>query len=196
MADVISETGGIGFTVQAVADRAGLTHRTVYNHFPTREALCDAFAQYVDGLLESTGVRMAANPLLPGELPTTVASLFKALGRRDRHARAYVMLMIANRRPTKAWSDRTRALERKITRKVSGRAPLAPRQVTAAVRLFMSSVGWHLLTEQCGLSTDEAAVTSAWAIQTLVEAATGQRASASIPSSTPSQRGSHATRRR
>lgn len=48
MVDVIMETDGIGFSVQAVADRAGVTHRTIYNHFPTREALCDAFSAYVD----------------------------------------------------------------------------------------------------------------------------------------------------
>ena len=36
MVDVIMEADGIGFSVQAVADRAGVTHRTIYNHFPTR----------------------------------------------------------------------------------------------------------------------------------------------------------------
>ena len=51
MVDVIMETDGIGFSVQAVADRAGVTHRTIYNHYPTREALCDAFSDYVDELL-------------------------------------------------------------------------------------------------------------------------------------------------
>jgi hypothetical protein len=30
MVDVIMETDGIGFSVQAVADRAGVTHRTIY----------------------------------------------------------------------------------------------------------------------------------------------------------------------
>ena len=56
MVDVIMETNGIGFSVQAVADRAKVTHRTIYNHFPTRESLCDGFSAYVDELLaESTG---------------------------------------------------------------------------------------------------------------------------------------------
>ena len=54
MVDVIMEADGIGFSVQAVADRAGVTHRTIYNHFQTREALCDAFSDYVDELLEAS----------------------------------------------------------------------------------------------------------------------------------------------
>src|SRR5918995_3132820 len=54
MVDVIMDADGIGFSVQAVADRAGVTHRTIYNHFPTREALCDAFSDYVDEVLKAS----------------------------------------------------------------------------------------------------------------------------------------------
>src|SRR6266508_1980265 len=36
-----------GFSVQDVADRAGLTHRTVYRYFPTRHELIGATAQYL-----------------------------------------------------------------------------------------------------------------------------------------------------
>jgi AcrR family transcriptional regulator len=35
------------FSVQEVADRAGLTHRTVYRHFPTRDDLLGATAQQI-----------------------------------------------------------------------------------------------------------------------------------------------------
>jgi AcrR family transcriptional regulator len=38
-ADVVAELGGPGLTMQAVADRAGLALRTVYNYFPSKEAL-------------------------------------------------------------------------------------------------------------------------------------------------------------
>jgi hypothetical protein len=47
-------------------------------------------------------------------------------------------------------------------------------------------MGWHLLTEQCGLSTDEAAEASAWATRTLLDAAIGSS----------SQGGTNARRRR
>src|SRR5437773_7132552 len=36
-----------GFSVQDVADRVGLTHRTVYRYFPTRQELMGAAAQYL-----------------------------------------------------------------------------------------------------------------------------------------------------
>jgi AcrR family transcriptional regulator len=194
MADVITETNGIGFSVQAVADRAGVSHRTIYNYFPTREALCEAFSEYVDELLASAGGLTEPPAITLASLPAVVEELYRTLGLRDRYVRASVMLMLGNRRPMKAWRGRTHTLEQVIARGSGGRTPLAPRQAAAAVRMFASSVGWHVLTEQIGLSTEEAAAASAWATRTLLEAATGGRASART--SRPPQRGAHATRPR
>ncbi len=86
MVDVIMEADGIGFSVQAVADRAGVTHRTIYNHFPTREALCDAFSDHVDELLEaSTGPREPTWSL--ASLPLLVDRTERALHRRGGRSR-------------------------------------------------------------------------------------------------------------
>ena len=196
MVDVIMETDGVGFSVQAVADRAEVTHRTIYNHFPTRRALCDAFSDYVDELLgESSGKPEPTWSL--ASLPMIVDGLYRTLTLRDRHARAYVMLMIGNRRPMSAWRKRSLMAEKLIARELSGKTPLTPRQVTAVIRLFVSTMGWHLLTEQCGLSTDEAAAASAWATRTLLDAAIAPPIvrRAARPSSS-SQKAANATRRR
>jgi AcrR family transcriptional regulator len=190
MVDVISDTGGVGFSVQAVADRAGVTHRTVYNHFPTRDALCDALSDYVDELLgESTGLTEEPAWSL-ATLPQLAEDFYRTLALRDRHARAYVMLMIGNRRPMTAWRKRSLMAEKLVARELSAGTGLTPRQLTAVVRMFVSTMGWHLLTEQCGLSTDEAAEASAWATRTLLDAAIAR------PSSSQSQGGANATRRR
>lgn len=193
MADVISETNGIGFSVQAVADRAGVTHRTIYNHFPTREALCEGFAAYVDDeLLRASGAQPPTDYSLE-TLPALTSDLYKLLALRERHTRAYVMLMIGNRQPLQTWRNRTRAFEREIARNAGPGAPVTPRLATAAVRMFLSSMGWHLLTEQCGLSTEDAAAASKWATQTLLDAATGRRHS--TRSSRSSKRDQNATQR-
>src|SRR5688572_24284082 len=196
MVDVIMETDGIGFSVQAVADRAGVTHRTIYNHFPTRDALCDAFSAYVDeSLAAGSGAPEPTWSL--AALPAIVEGLYRALASRDRHARAYVMLMIGNRRPMTAWRKRSLMAEQLIAREQSKRIPLTPRQVTAVIRMFVSTMGWHLLTEQCGLSTDEAAAASAWATRTLLDAAVVKPTKRTAKSSSPPSRsGANATRRR
>ena len=192
------EKDGIGFSVQAVADRAGVTHRTIYNHFPTREALCDAFSDYVDAELLQASGRASEPTWSLASLPPLVEELYRALALRDRHARAYVMLMIGNRRPMSAWRNRSLMAEKLIAREQSGRTPLTPRQLAAVIRMFVSTMGWHLLTEQCGLSTDEAAAASSWATGALLEAAIGTRTTTRPvkPSSSRSQGGANATRRR
>jgi AcrR family transcriptional regulator len=172
LADVIIETEGIGFSVQTVADRAGVTHRTIYNHFPTRDALCEAFAEYVDELLGAPGLRPEFGLTLDS-LPAMVITLYEILDERERYVRASVMLMIANRQPMASWRKRTKLFEALVARHASNRTALTPRQITAAVRMFASSMGWHLLTEQCGLTTGEAAAASEWATRTLLDAATG-----------------------
>ena len=194
LVDVIMEKDGIGFSVQAVADRAGVTHRTIYNHFPTRQALCDAFSDYVDELLAASSGAPEEPTWSLASIPLLVEGLYRTLALRDRHARAYVMLMIGNRRPMSAWRKRSLMAEKLIAREQSGRIPLTPRQVTAVIRLFVSTLGWHLLTEQCGLSTDEAAAASAWATRTLLDAAIAKRTAK--PSSSPSPGGANATPRR
>src|SRR5262245_60328768 len=120
MADVITETNGIAFSVQAVADRAGVTHRTIYNYFPTREALCEAFSEYVDELLAAAGGLTEAPAISLATLPAVVEELYRTLARRDRYVRAAVMLMLGNRRPMKAWRGRTHALEKEIARGAGG----------------------------------------------------------------------------
>jgi len=45
--DLFLERKFDGFSVQEVADRAGLTHRTVYRYFPTRQELMRATVQHL-----------------------------------------------------------------------------------------------------------------------------------------------------
>ena len=189
VADVIVQSRGLGFSVQEVADRAGLSHRTVYNHFPTREALCEGFSAYVDELLLSSDPAPDDNLSL-ASFPAVVDPLYRALETRERYVRAYVMLMIGSRRPVKTWRKRTQLFETLIAREAAVPPPLTVHQVTAAIRMFVSSMGWHLLTEHLGLSTDEAAATGAWATRTLLDAATLKQGS--MPRSKRSKRGTHA----
>ena len=171
LADVIVDSGGVGFSVQQVADRAGVTHRTVYNHFPTREALNDALAVHVEDMLSRTGVT-APSAQTVAELAPMVDEAFRLFELHEAPIRANVMLMVASRGPAGVSRDRTSAIEEVIARELAPRAPLTTRGLTAAVRMFASSTGWHLLTEHLGLSPEEARTTAVWATRTLLEAAT------------------------
>lgn len=187
LAAVIAETGGLGFSVQQVAERAAVTHRTVYNHFPTRDALNDALAEHVEDVMARDGFR---------ELPATssaslvpmITDAYAAFQSHEVLARAYVMLMLASRRPAGVARRRTSAFEAVIARDTSPPAPLTSRGLTAAMRMFLSTTGWHILTEQMSLSPTEAATTATWAAQTLLDAAS--RPTSAVAGKTRMRRGS------
>jgi AcrR family transcriptional regulator len=50
--ELLLERRDDGFTMQEVADRAGLTHRTVYRYFPTRQGLLAAVARVLSPGIE------------------------------------------------------------------------------------------------------------------------------------------------
>ena len=170
LAAVITETDGLGFSVQQVAQRAGVTHRTVYNHFPTRAALNDALAEHVEDVMGRGGYRQPALTSAAALAPM-IAGVYAAFQAHEAPSRAYVMLMLASRRPAGVSRRRTSAFEAVIARDTAPSAPLTARGLTAVVRMFLSSTGWHLLTEHMGLSPAEAATTATWATQTLIDAA-------------------------
>lgn len=171
LAHVVVESKAFGFTVQEVADRAGVTHRTVYNHFPTREALVEGLADHVEDLLASDGPAPDGEPSLAlAQFPQVTADFYPALAAREVHVRAYVILMVASRTPARVARARLRRIEGVIERDARLPAGLSARQVGAAFRMFVSSLGWHALTEHHGLSSQEASEVARWATQTLFDA--------------------------
>jgi AcrR family transcriptional regulator len=170
LAAVIAESDAFGFSVQQVADRAGVTHRTVYNHFPTRQDLNDGFAEYVEQRLAERVDGKPDEHLAPGSLPEVVRQAFPAFDALDSHVRAYVRLMVASRAPAKVARERTVRLRDDVVAKLRPMSPRARAGVAAALRMFLSSTGWHLMTEHYGLETSEAVAVAEWAIATLTDA--------------------------
>ena len=172
LADVITEAGGLEFSIQQVADRAGVTHRTVYNHFPTREALRDGLAERVEELLGATGRRRpdAGTPSLESLAPMVAESyaLFESCAPAVRSS---VILTLASRGPTQLAKRRTDAFRKIVRQGLRANAPVPADEATAAVRMFLSTIGWHVLTEHLGLSPTKAAATAEWAIRVLLDAA-------------------------
>lgn len=167
---VASDDGG--FSVQEVADRAGVTHRTVYNHFPTREALLDALMEHrergvADGSsspLDEVGLSLAA-------FPSLVRRLYELSGAHETEARAIARLIASSRRHGAPTQARTRQFEQLFADEIDGLSPEVARRLTAAVRLFGTQLGWHLLTEHFALDNDTARDTAEWAVRVLIDAA-------------------------
>ncbi|MCC7536376.1 MAG: TetR/AcrR family transcriptional regulator [Deltaproteobacteria bacterium] len=171
LAQEIAESG-VGFSIQDVANRAGVTHRTVYNHFPTRQALNDAFAVHVEEALAARGLGAPPDHEMDlAKLGTLAEETFHLFARHEAHIRAYVLLMMASRAPAKVATDRTRRFAELLEKEMRSVTPESARLIAVALRMFISSTGFHVLTEHFRLSTAEAAAVSGWVTRTLLAAA-------------------------
>ena len=171
LGEVVTEAGAIEFSIQEVADRAGVSHRTVYNHFPTRTALNDAFAQHAEHELLALfpGRRPPEEGAPLDAWPQIVEQTYRAFDEVERPTRAYVMLMLASRSAAKLTRKRTKRVEQALDSEFGPLPPGAARQVTAALRMFASTTGWHVLTEQLKLSTDEAGAVASWVMAMVID---------------------------
>jgi AcrR family transcriptional regulator len=169
--EVLGEEGLLGFSMQKVADRAGVTHRTVYNHFPTRDSLNDAFAVHVEEALATAGrPQPDAAKLQLGAMPAMVVEFVELIAQREAQVRAYAMLMLANRAPAHVMRERSERFEHALEEQAGPMPAGSARLAATAIRMFISSVGWHVSRELHGLENDEVARMSEWAVRVLTDA--------------------------
>mgnify|MGYP001021334905 CR=1 FL=1 len=168
LAAEITENGLVDLSIQAVADRAGVTHRTVYNHFPTRQALNDAFAEHVEALLATQALEPVNTSV--DDWPQVAIDSQAIFSLRPEHLRAYAMLTIATGAPASVFRNRSKRMAKALQGEL-GLDPATARLVVSAIRMFMSSAGWFLMSAHHGLSSAEIGRVSAWAIRTLIDTA-------------------------
>lgn len=96
------------FSVQDVADRAGISYASVYRHFPTREALLEAVYEWSS---EAARSQMPPFPRTLDEIPTWVESLIPVFEQHAAVGQAMMVIMSAlNIRPA-SQQQRDRAIE-------------------------------------------------------------------------------------
>jgi len=168
LAAIVAEQGVHDFSVQDVADRAGVSHRTVYRHFPTREALLEALPEWLESRFEPAGGRTLPTSL--DELPDLVVRNFRVF---DAHAdviRALDALSHGANVLGPYRARRTAAFREVVAREVAYVLP--PEDVSAVagvLRLLASSRAWRQLTEEHGVPTEAAGHAVAWALRKLVD---------------------------
>ena len=147
-ADVIRELG-IDFSVQDVADRAGVTHRTVYRHFEDREALVDAIGERFEQWLAEEGL---TQPQTLDDLPQHIEALFRLFDQFPDLVRASALLTLTRGHPLARSKQRTDRFRRIFQSSL----PVLPREEAepafAVLRGLTGSIGWYLLSSQFGLS--------------------------------------------
>lgn len=166
LVDVISTDGITEFSVQSVADRANVSHRTVYRHFPSREALLEGITDYLEDPMRAEGL-----PGVPEDLDDCVDTIEGVFGFFEANA-AMIEAMVIVRLALGMEPSRSRERTEGFIDIVRKGAPhLSEDEIHSyamGLRAIASSQHWYVLTRRLGLSTEQASKVAADTLRALI----------------------------
>ncbi|MDA0352800.1 MAG: TetR/AcrR family transcriptional regulator [Chloroflexi bacterium] len=173
-AEELVQVGLANLSVPAVAERAGVSLRTVYNHFENKEILLDSLIDASDALLESLGAIDVETD--PQKLPDAIRHNWPLFGQLGVIGQASTIVSIDRAAsvgqigPTARNSQLTAAL-RSALHDLDASLDEGELEATMAIlRLLLSFGSWNRLVNEFGVDPTNAAEASAWAFATLRDA--------------------------
>jgi AcrR family transcriptional regulator len=154
---------GIDFSVQDAADRAGVTHRTIYRYFGSRQALVEAVGERYEAWLAEQGI---PDPDTIEEVLVQIETLFRLFDQSPDLLRAVAMHTLIGGERTGLSKQRTERWRRTFEAGLPHLTRDEVEPLFAICRTLTGSLGWYLLTSQFGLSGEQ----SARAVRRVVEA--------------------------
>lgn len=165
LVDLILDAGLQDFSVQQVADRAGVSHRTVYRHYPSREELLAELSAWLDDFFVARGLPTSADGL--DQLGDVVRTGFPSMAEILDRVEVYDILRVAVRRDPAERLARGQLVQRLVVDELGEEA----RPLAHILHLLGGAPAFVELTCRRGLSAEQASAWNAWAVDVLVEAA-------------------------
>jgi AcrR family transcriptional regulator len=156
LVDVVLKDGAHAFTMQNVADRAGVALRTVYRHFESREQLLEGLSDFTDHEAARLGFAVPTDLASFREMLPFAYRVFEQM--RDA-MRASVIASIATGYRSRGHVARWSWLGDRLREAYPGLDAQELIEATAAVGIWLSSRTWYVLTAELGLDSDVAAST-------------------------------------
>lgn len=171
LAAVISEARHLDFSVQEVADRAGVALRTVYNHFPSREALLDGLSEHTNQLLLEQGGLLISQVNTLDEVREGAAVNFRMFEAMAGLSEASMRLSEQSPASRADHEGRTRRIIELVGRDLPDVDPANLALVAPVIRHLFSRSTWFQMTRDYGLDTEDTVRATQWAVDTLLRAA-------------------------
>lgn len=148
--DLLEQEGVAVLTNAAVAERAGVSERTVYRHFSTRDDLIDALGRAVAERLATPSV-----PQTPLALLDYPAQLFASFEARPTLTRAALSTEVFARLRDGPAAQRWAAVQAMIKERRPDLHAEDCRAAAANIRYLLSASTWHYYRHQFGFSAEQ-----------------------------------------
>ncbi|MEA3055745.1 MAG: hypothetical protein QOD30_1177 [Actinomycetota bacterium] len=149
--DELAENGTAGLTVTAVAERADVSERTVYNHFGALDQLVDATLEHLNvDVLPEAPYDDAEN------LPTAIRATWTLTAGQERVMRATTAAFAASK------PERYGKVRKAAQPLVDHLDEREARIGIAGITVTRTGAAYLALRDDIGLSSEEAADTMAW----------------------------------
>lgn len=163
VADLLERAEPEGLTVPGVAEAAGVSLRTIYRYYPTRERLLEAAGRWI-------GDELLRHPY-PCDLDE-VADLYQAgvgdFDRRPGLVRALAFSQLGQRVRGYRRRERLEAIGRALRDELTGLSEQELLRGEAVLAYLHNMLAYTTLREENGLSGEQIGDAVGWAIRTLV----------------------------
>jgi AcrR family transcriptional regulator len=162
----LMSSGLDGLTFAQVAQAAGISERTVYRHFPTKEALLEAFWGHIQRTL---GIQQSTSSW--DDYLATRPRAFEEMDRRENVLRAVMRSAQAHEARLRINEKRQEGIRKVVAERVGKLPEPAFTELCALVHLLGSAPAWAALKDYWGIEGEHAGRVVARAISTLAAAA-------------------------
>ncbi len=170
-AELVTERHHLDFSMKEVAERAGVSLRTVYNHFATREDLLDVLGVAMDQQLRELGGPQARDLETRDDLLTAVETNMMIFEKLGGLSEAFAQMPLADVGRDADRVARTKLITDFIAQQMPSATGPDARAIAIILRHLISHRSWFWLTREYGLETAEVVRVANWTIETLIAAA-------------------------
>ncbi|MFZ5643530.1 MAG: TetR/AcrR family transcriptional regulator [Bacillota bacterium] len=153
------------FSVQDVADRAGISYASVYHHFPTREALLKEMYEWAG---EVTEAQMPPAPQTIDEIPGWIEKSIPVFEQHAVVTQATVTALAALNINPQSKRRRDEVIDKIVADGVPYLSPEVTRRAAAVIRYLAGSQSWAVLRQRFGLDAADASAALTWALEVLI----------------------------
>ncbi len=162
-AELLADPTVSELTVADAAARAGVSVRTAYRYFPTKEALLDG----IDDWMMRTAGAAPRYPDRLDQLPAMIRALYPSFDEHDAVLRASMRTPHGREARARRKAQQVRNLTKLVENEAPGLDPVQQKRAAGALHAVLSADSYFNLRDAWGLSLDEAIESTLWGIEAI-----------------------------